>query len=32
VVSFKPVKADALRIELQMQKEWSAGLQEWKVK
>jgi DUF1680 family protein len=32
VVAFKPVKTTALRIELQMQKEWSAGLQEWKVK
>jgi hypothetical protein len=32
VVSFKPVTTTALRIELTMQKEWSAGLQEWKVK
>lgn len=31
-VSFKPVTTTALRIELTMQKEWSAGLQEWKVK
>jgi hypothetical protein len=32
IVAFKPVTTTALRIELQMQKEWSAGLQEWKVK
>jgi DUF1680 family protein len=31
-VTFKPITTTALRIELTMQKEWSAGLQEWKVK
>jgi len=31
-VSFKPVTTTALRIEVTMQKEWSAGIQEWKVK
>jgi hypothetical protein len=31
-VAFKPITTTALRIELTMQKEWSAGLQEWKVK
>ena len=32
VVSFKPVTTGALKIELTMQQNWSAGLQEWKVK
>ena len=32
VVSFKPVTTGALKIELTMQPNWSAGLQEWKVK
>jgi DUF1680 family protein len=31
-VTFKPVTTSALRIELTMQPEMSAGLQEWKVK
>jgi hypothetical protein len=31
-VSFKPVTTTGLRIEVRMQKEWSAGIQEWKVK
>jgi hypothetical protein len=31
-VTFKPVTTTALRLEVTMQKEWSAGLQEWKVK
>jgi uncharacterized protein len=31
-VSFKPVTTSGLRIEVTMQKEWSAGIQEWKVK
>jgi hypothetical protein len=31
-VSFKPVTTTGLRIEVVMQKEWSAGIQEWKVK
>lgn len=32
VVSFKAVTTTALRIELKMQQNWSAGIQEWKVK
>jgi DUF1680 family protein len=32
VVSFKPVTTTALRIELRFQPNWSAGLQEWKVR
>jgi DUF1680 family protein len=32
VVSFKPVTTDGLRVEVVMQKEWSAGIQKWKVK
>ncbi len=31
-VGFKPVTTSALRLELTMQPNWSAGLQEWKVK
>jgi hypothetical protein len=31
-VTFKPVTTGALRIEVVMQENWSAGLQEWKVK
>jgi uncharacterized protein len=31
-VSFKPVTTGALRVEVTMQPNWSAGLQEWKVK
>ena len=31
-VTFKPVTTSALRIELTMQPDMSAGLQEWKVK
>jgi DUF1680 family protein len=31
-VSFNPVKTSALRLELQLQKDYSAGIIEWKVK
>jgi DUF1680 family protein len=31
-VSFKPVNTAALRMEVTMQRGWSAGVQEWKVK
>ena len=31
-VTFKPVETSGLRLEVTMQKEWSAGLQEWRVK
>ena len=31
-VSFKPVTTTALRLEVNMQKTWSAGIHEWKVK
>jgi len=31
-VSFKPVSTAALRLEIAMQSQWSAGLQEWRVK
>jgi hypothetical protein len=31
-VIFKPVKTEALRLEVQMQPEYSAGIEEWKVK
>jgi uncharacterized protein len=31
-VSFKPVTTAALRLEIAMQSQWSAGLQEWRVK
>lgn len=30
-VAFRPVTTGALRLEVTMQKEWSAGIQEWKV-
>jgi hypothetical protein len=29
---FAPVRTTALRLEVQLQKDWSAGVQEWKVK
>lgn len=32
VVRFQPVRTTALRLELQMQPDYSAGIQEWKVK
>jgi uncharacterized protein len=31
-ITFKPVETSKLRLEVTMQKEWSAGLQEWRVK
>ena len=31
-VTFQPVKAKALRLEIQLQKDYSAGILEWKVK
>ncbi|OGD28739.1 MAG: six-hairpin glycosidase [Candidatus Aminicenantes bacterium RBG_19FT_COMBO_65_30] len=31
-IKFAPVRTTALRLEVQMQKEWSAGVHEWKVK
>jgi uncharacterized protein len=31
-VSFSPVTTNGLRLEVTMQPEWSAGIQEWKVK
>ena len=31
-VTFTPVTTSGLRLELTMQPQWSAGLQEWKVK
>jgi hypothetical protein len=31
-VSFKPVATTGLRLEVTMQQNWSAGIQEWKVK
>jgi len=31
-VKFAPVRTSALRLEVQMQKDWSAGVHEWKVK
>ena len=31
-VTFKPVTTSALRLEVTLQPEWSAGIQEWKVK
>jgi hypothetical protein len=31
-VTFKPITTGGLRLELTMQKDWSAGIQEWKVK
>jgi DUF1680 family protein len=32
MVKFAPVRTTALRLEVQMQKDWSAGVHEWKVK
>jgi hypothetical protein len=32
VVRFQPVKTSALRLEFQMQPQYSAGIEEWKVK
>ncbi len=31
-VAFKPVMTDCLRLEVTMQPQWSAGIEEWKVK
>jgi hypothetical protein len=31
-VTFKPVTTSGLRLEVKMQQNWSAGIQEWKVK
>ena len=31
-VKFAPVRTTALRLEVQMQKDWSAGVHEWKIK
>jgi uncharacterized protein len=31
-ISFKPVTTNALRLEVTLQPNWSAGIQEWKVK
>ena len=31
-VTFKPVTTSGLRLEVTMQPDWSAGIQEWKVK
>jgi DUF1680 family protein len=31
-VEFAPVSTDAMRLEVSMQKEWSAGVQEWRLK
>jgi hypothetical protein len=31
-VKFTPVRAKALRLEVRLQKDWSAGVHEWKVK
>jgi DUF1680 family protein len=31
-ITFKPVTANALRLEVSLQPNWSAGIQEWKVK
>ena len=31
-VGFKPVTTSALRLEVALQPQWSAGIQEWKVK
>jgi hypothetical protein len=31
-VTFKPVATAGLRLEITMQSQWSAGLQEWRVK
>ena len=31
-VSFKPATTQGLRVEVKLQPNWSAGLQEWKVR
>lgn len=31
-ITFKPVTTNALRLEVTLQPEWSAGIQEWKVR
>jgi uncharacterized protein len=31
-ITFKPITTNALRLEVTLQTEWSAGIQEWKVK
>ena len=31
-VAFKPVTTSGLRLEVALQPEWSAGIQEWKLK
>lgn len=31
-VIFKPITTSVLRLEVTLQPEWSAGIQEWKVK
>jgi hypothetical protein len=31
-VKFAPVRTTALRLEVVMQKDWSAGIHEWKIK
>ena len=31
-VTFKPVTTTALRLEVTMQPNWSAGLEEWEIK
>jgi hypothetical protein len=31
-VSFKPVRTSALRLEIQLQEKFSAGIHEWKLK
>src|SRR5688572_2600724 len=31
-VTFKPVETSGLKLEVTMQKDWSAGVQEWRVK
>lgn len=32
MIKFAPVRTMALRLEVQMQKDWSAGVHEWKIK
>jgi hypothetical protein len=32
MVTFRPVTTGALRLEVTMQPEWSAGVQEWRVR
>ena len=31
-VTFAPVRTKALRLEVQLQKDWSAGVHEWAIK